>query len=36
MHDYDGAERAYRDLELKTRDPKYQSLAAFGLARAWR
>ena len=33
MQDYDGADRAYRDLELKTRDPGFQSMATFGLAR---
>jgi eukaryotic-like serine/threonine-protein kinase len=33
MHDYDGAERAYRDLKLKNRDPTFQSMATFGLSR---
>ena len=33
MRDYDGADRAYRDLQLRTRDPIFQSLATFGLAR---
>ena len=33
MHDYDGAERAYREFALKTRDPVFQSLASLGLSR---
>jgi tetratricopeptide (TPR) repeat protein len=33
MRDYDGAERAYRDLKLKTRDPIFHSMATFGLTR---
>ena len=33
IRDYEGAERAYRDLALKTRDPIFQSLASFGLSR---
>jgi tetratricopeptide (TPR) repeat protein len=33
MQDFDGADRAYRDLALKTRDPIFQSMATFGLTR---
>ena len=33
MQDYEGADRAYRDLELKTRNPIFQSLATLGRTR---
>ena len=32
MGDYDGAERAYRDLALEARGPIFQSQASAGLA----